>query len=311
MSIQGITSAVADAANAENTQTETTGQVGEAAAQTTTEPVKPEQTETDKFAAKFAALSRKEKQLRQQETYLAQKVADAEKRAKEAEEKASKYGTLDEEVKGNPLKWLQEKYGISYEQLTEMALNEGNPTTEMRMKRMQEELDGKYSKQIEEMKKMLQEKEQAELEKKAQAAKNGFLNEAKEFIDTNEEKYELIKLNNAYNLVYDVAEEVFNNNVKAFAEEYGRQPSQEEAFDLIPDKALVADAVEADLEQEASKVLQAKKLQSKLQGNKAEKKETAPTLSNTAASQVPKNGERKLSREESLAEAAKLIRWTE
>lgn len=309
MSIEGISGAVASVEESSQTA------VAEGLENTQTaeiqEPAKQETQEPDKFAAKFAALTRKEKQLRQQEQYIATKVAEAEKRAKEAEERAAQFGNLENDVKGNPLKWLQDKYGITYEQLTEMALNEGNPTQEMRFKRMQEEMDSKYSKQIEDMKRLLEEKEQTELNKKAAEAKNGFLKETTEFIDSNEDKYELIRLNDAYNLVYDVAEEVFNNNVRNFEEEYGRKPSQEEAFDLIPDKALVADAVEADLETEASKVLKAKKLQQKLQPPKSESQKTAPTLSNTAASQVPKNGERKLSNDESLAAAAKLIKWIE
>lgn len=289
MSIEGTQS---EAAVVENLNAIPASQeISEATAELKAEP-KQEPEKDDRFAAKFAALTRKEKILRAKEQEISQKVAEMEKKVQEAEQRASKYNEVETGVKSNPLKWLQDTYGITYDQLTEMALNEGNPTPQMQMQRLKEELDGKYSKQFDEMKKSLAEKEEIEAKKVYDNAKTNYLNEAKSFVESNE-KYELIQINDAYNLLLDVAEEYYKNTGE------------------IPDLEVVADAVEADLEEEANKVLKAKKLMNKLQPQKSESKQTAPTLSNTSASQVPKNGERKLSNEESLAEAAKLIKWME
>ena len=109
-----------------------------------------------------------------------------------------------------------------------------------------------------------------------------------------EEAYELIKLNDAKELVFDVIQEFYQST--------GRVLSVEEA----------TKHTEEHLESEARKVFEAKRFkQPAKEKQEPGEKKAAPTLSNTQSSEVPSIGDVKLSREESLKDAAKLIRWIE
>jgi len=89
----------------------------------------------DLFSSKFAALSRREKELKRKEAELDEKLTEFQTA-----------DTLQTRMKERPLKVLEE-LGISYDDLTQMALNEGSPTNEMLIERMQE----KSNAQIEEL----------------------------------------------------------------------------------------------------------------------------------------------------------------
>ena len=260
------------------------------------------------FASKFAALTRKEKAVREREAAIKAQQAELESLKKQLEEQSGKLksdeGSLASRLKNEPLKVLSEM-GLTFEDLSQIVLNEGNPTPEMLIKRTRQELEAatkseleKTKQELEEFKKSLLEKEKQAEEAKVNEAKTQYLTELTEFInetknDSGDDKYELIKSNDSVQLVYDV--------VEAYYEETGKILSMQEA----------ADHVEAELEERAKSILELKKFKqaSKPIEQVEEKKETAPTLSNALASQSSQKVERKLSKEESLREAAKLIRW--
>jgi hypothetical protein len=258
-------------------------------------PVKPQD---DKFAAKFAALARKEKELRDsQGKFLSERQRLEQERAEmeawKTEQKTAKDALLNE-IKGNPLKWLQENAGYDFEALTQMQLNEQNPTPEMLIKRTREELESGYKRELEELKNAMREKEEQKEKAQFEQTVSGFKEQISSFIDSNADAYELIKMNDAQELVFEVIQE--------FYESSGKVLSIEEA----------AKHTEEHLESEARKVFEAKKFKQTSQKQSEESpKQTAPTLSNTLAAEVPVTGKKKLSREESLAQAAKMIRWNE
>jgi len=272
----------------------------EAAAATAPAPVeaaKPVQ--DDKFASKFAALARKEKELRDtQGRFMSEKQkldADRAEMEKWKAERQSEKEALLAQAKENPLRWLQENLGYDFETLTKMQLNEQNPTPEMLIKRTRDELESGYKKELEQLRQSMKEKEEAEERSKYEQTVSGFKKQINSFIDEQAETYELIKMNDAQNLVFDV--------IKEFYESTQRILSIEEA----------AKHVEEHLEAEARKVLEAKKFKqtsSKPSEGQAPK-QTTPTLSNTLASEVPVSGAKKLSREESIAQAAKMLRFHE
>lgn len=246
--------------------------------------------ESDKFAKKFAALSRKEKELKQKEAELENKLKEFQSA-----------DTLREQLKQNPVKMLEEM-GITYQDITEMVLNEGNPTPEMLINKMKSE----YEEKLESLRNEYLEDKKAEEEAKYNAVIENFQQEIVEHVNSNED-YELIRAQDRADLVYDVIEEHY--------EETGRVLEINEA----------ADAVEQYLLQEAKKLLKVKKLGGQLSdeeqqqlddsglenpSQKSEEKKSV-TLTNNQTTTVPNRRERALSREESLAEAAKLIRWNE
>lgn len=256
-------------------------------------PKAPE--EQDKFGSKFAALSRKEKEIRQRETQYQSEMKriEAEKAelSKWREEKQTAESVFQAKLKENPLKTLEE-LGLTYEDLTRMQLNEQNPTPEMLIKRTRQELESGYKKELEELRQSMKQKEEQEETKKHEQTVTGFKKEISNFVDANADTYELIKMNDAQETVFEVIQEYY--------QETGRLLSIEEA----------AKYTEEVLESEARKVLEAKRFKQPAK-QPSEAPKTTPTLSNALSSEAPHQGEKKLTREESLARAAKMIRWVE
>ncbi len=265
------------------------------------EPPKPE-VMPDKFASKFAALTRKEKELRQREQAIVAKLAEAEKRAKELEERASKEKSLEDMIKENPLRALREKYGYDFDKLAEMQLNDENPTADMKLDRRAKELEEKTLSRIEQLEKQIAEKEEQAKKAQYEAITKQFKQEISKEISSNPEVYELILANEAENEVFDLIETYYNQTA-----EYQDGVMVKEGIILTVQDA--AKHVEDHYEEEAKRILKLKKFNKQTSPEEQEKKVAAPTLSNDLASESPKNGSKFMSDEESKREAAKLIRF--
>jgi GTPase SAR1 family protein len=267
----------------------------------TVEEETEENQEDDKFSSRFAALSRKEKDIRSRERDLEDKIAQFEARMQELEqsqapqvEEKEPEIPLEYKLKKNPLEALSE-LGLTYEKLTELALNDGKLTPDMQMQLMREEIEKDYKSKFDELQNKLLEKEKQEEEAKYETAINQFKSEINDFVDGSEE-YELIQANDAYDLVYDVIEEYYQEN--------GR----------ILDKKEAADQVEQFLEEEAQKLFEkSNKLKSRLTGVSkpaTQPPRQSPTLSNShAVKGTQTESQRLLSREESIARLAPMIKW--
>jgi len=262
---------------------------------------KPVEEEKDQFSSKFAALSRKEKDLRAKERQVEDRIAQFEARmaemeaAKNAEPVEPALPPLEYRLKKDPLKTLEE-IGYSYEDLTKMVLNDGQMSQDMQMRLMREEMESDYKSKFEELEQKLTQKERQEEEAKYQETLNSFKADIKDFVNSSED-YELIQANDAVDLVYDVIEQYYEEN--------GR----------ILDTAEAASQVEQYLEEELQKVLEkSKKLKSRLTpaapAPQAPQQRQSPTLSNShSATSTQTRSDKLLSREESIAELAKQIRW--
>jgi len=224
----------------------------------------------DQFASKFAALSRKEKALRERESEYESKFEEMERRLQEYEDK-NKEPEVDWEhmLRNDPLKALEEA-GLGYDKLTELALNDGRLTPDMQMAAMREEIEGDYRRKFEDLEERLSAKEEAEQEDYYNHVQENFQDEIGDFVRQNGEEYELIGASEADGLVYDVIEEHYNDT--------GR----------ILDIKDAADAVESYLEDEAGKLMKLKKVSSRLGINPLELEEmdSQVTLSNDHAAHV-------------------------
>lgn len=259
-----------------------------------------EETAEDKeFASKFAALSRRDKEIRQKEKELESKLAEFEERMKSFEQKQEPEVEetpeipLEYRLRKDPINTLAE-LGLSYDKLTELALNDGKLTTDMQMDLMRREIDEKYGSELQALKEELAEKERKAEEQKYEEVINGFMNELTSYVNSND-KYEMIKANDAVDLVYNVIEQ--------HHQETGRILSNEEA----------ADQVEEYLFEEAKKLLESNKLKGLYQQAKPteekQERQPSPTLSNELGTQVSTKGDRFLSDEESKAAISKLLKW--
>ena len=265
------------------------------------EPVKPAVDE--KLSAKFAALSRKEKQLKQQESQWRQQQQSLSQQMSELKSENEKmkreYEEYRKNIKTSPLQAM-EKEGYSFEQLTEMQMNNQNPTPEMLIKQMRSELESGYKSELEALKQQIASEKQQQQEAAETQTVTHYKSQINEQVASNPDKYELISLNEASDLVFQVATE--------FYESEGRILSAEEA----------ADFTEKYLEEEAKKVLNAKKFKAQQFKPKSDlpsskgptlQKEKSQTLSNDLSTEVPVSTSRKLTRDEEIEAAAKLLRW--
>lgn len=259
-----------------------------------------ESPQNDQFSSKFAALSRKEKDIRHREAQLEQRLAEFEERfnqmqqkQEEPKEEPKQELPLEYRLKKDPLSTLEEM-GLSYDVLTKLALNEGEMPPDMQMKLMREELERDYKSKFEELENKILEKEKAEEEQKYQQVIDSFKSQINDFVNK-DESYELIKANEAEDLVYEVIEEHFN--------ETGR----------ILDTKEAADQVEQYLEEELRTVLKkSKKLGATMTPQEAKEslRQATPTLSNSQSAKGVSSADTKpLSPEESKAKAAQMIRW--
>jgi hypothetical protein len=256
--------------------------------------VAPEQQQQEQqFAAKFAALSRKEKAIRQREAQVSQQMQELQQRLVQLEQQGKElesYKSIPDRLKKEPFKVLQEQ-GLSFEQLAEMVLNDGKPTQDMIMS----EYEKKIMSKMEDLERKLAEKEAKEQEQRYDAAIEQFQGQLTDFINQNED-YDLIRANDAVDLVFQVIEQHHT--------ETGEILSNKEA----------SDAVEEYLLEEAKKLVDREKVKKLLQPQTPPKSaaptgKSSPTLSNAQAAQASKSQSRRLSDEESKVEAAKLIRW--
>lgn len=290
-------------------------QVG-AVAPVSTEPVQnttpQEQKSTehiDKFASKFAALTRKEKEFNEKfkskETEYAQKLAEIE--AKSA--KLKPYEELDSEISTNKRKALDFllSKGLTTDEIAEMLMDEANPDPETKLKRSMSETESKLMKEIQALKQSLEEKEtnkklaeEEEEKKRHETIVKGVISDLTEFVNKSED-YDLIKNYNSVDMVYSVMNEHYQEQVK--------KGIPDQLIKILTYKE-ACDAVEAHLDEQVKTAYEAKRAK---QAPKQEQKEpkTTQTLSNTLSSEVPVSGERSLSKEEKMKEAAKLLRWVE
>ena len=247
----------------------------------------------DQFASKFAALSRKEKALRDRESEYESKFEEMERKLAEYEAQ-SQEPEVDWEhmLRNDPLRALEEA-GLGYDKLTELALNDGKLTPDMQLSAMRQELENDYQRKFEELEERLNAKEQSEADSYYDAVQENFQDEITGVVMSDPDRFELVQASEASALVYDVIEEHYN--------ETGRVLDIEEA----------ADAVESYLEEEAGKLMKLKKLSSRLgiDPRELELMEQV-TLSNDHSAQVNYEGaNRMLSDEESKTRAARMLQW--
>jgi DNA repair ATPase RecN len=250
-------------------------------------PVVEAPKEEDNFAKRFAALSRKEKEIRA-----------AQEEAKALKDKYTDYETAKKLAKVNPHEFL-EKFGVTYEELTEYYIN-GRPKVDPKVQEIEERL-ATFQKQAEEKEKKLQEEVR-------QSAIAKFRTEQESFVKSAGEKFELVNAAKAYDLVYQVTQEYFDAN----------KDKVENIADAMLSHEKAAEMVENHLEQELEKFSSTGKLKNKFGVKQDPKTETlakieqakeSKTLTNSMTGSANPNTSRPLTREESIERAARLIKW--
>lgn len=289
------------------------------------EPKKPED---DKFAAKFAALARRDKAAKQREAQLAAKEAALEKRMAELEarmapkpEAQAEEEDFETRLMRNPFKALEEK-GLSYEELTKSALEGGKLPEHIKEKLLMQEMEkkfkGSFGKQIEELEKKLaakEEQEKKQLEEQSAKAQEQqiaqFKSSIKAAIEAQKETFELLadEGEDGIETVYAVIAQ----DAQAKADAAKEEGEEWDGSDMMTIEE-AAQKVEEHFLNLAKKKVNLNKVKGLLQPPtppaqaKTEAKPASMTLSNQTQQA---QGQKKpfLSNEESAREAAKLIKW--
>lgn len=281
--------------------------------------------EDDKLASKFAALARKEKEQR-----LAQKAFEA--RVKAFEESTKKPAEIvapvvEEEpleirIKRNPFEELA-KLGLSYETLTEAALNNGqlpkHIQEELLERKLETKMTGTLGAKIAELEKKLAAKEESEAAKakadedsQMAARLDAFKGSIKEAISAKVDDFELLNAEgeDGVETVYSLIAQDAEAKRKA-AEEEGEEWDGQNILTI----AEAAQKVEDHLLEIAKKRVNLNKVKGLLQPPtppkteaKVPAKPASPTLSNQTQ-QAQGNKPAFMSDEESRREAAKLIKF--
>jgi hypothetical protein len=298
----------------EETTQEGSEEVIEVKADEKVEPAKKE--EDSKFAAKFAALSRKEKALKQKEREIERRMKALESSQPKVQEQVqAPVEPWESKLKKNPLEALKEK-GYDLDTLIKLALNDGKLTPDMQMQLMREELENGYKTKFEEIEKKLTAKEQAEIdrakqeeEKRHQQVIENFKSELNDFIAEQAETYEQIHLEEAQDLVFEIIEKHYKETSE-IDEETGEILTPGQVLDMKE----AADQVEEYLVERLQKRLGSTKAKKLLESQLSKKepngeKKASVTLTNEQSQQATGTRTRVNSREESVAEAAKILRW--
>lgn len=232
-------------------------------------PVTPPPPKEDPMGKRFAALSRKERELlTERQAIAAEKAAlAAEKESHGADKtKMQKLVSAVAAAKENPMAVLQEA-GITYDQLTKYILNDGKASPEDRIAELDQKIENERLERI-------RSEEARELAK--QKADDDYIvgmideyrKETEAHISSDPAAYELI-------LAYDAQNEVFSLIRDHFAAT-GKVLSPEDA----------AKQVEADLEKTIDELIKLGKVQAKLKPPEPEPKKTEPPKTNVRP--VPK-----------------------
>lgn len=285
--------AVQEAPAEEAPSAELMEEVAEEAAEMPEAAEAPPEPERPDFSRQFAALARKERALRQKE----QEIANFAKEREQFEGTSARLADLQRLAKENPAKLLGE-LGISYDELTQQVINEGNPTEEQQLRLENERLNNR----LEKLEKIYDEQRQQAEQAQIKAAHTQLVDNIKNFVDDSN-TFEMVQHHDAYGLVAQVMQEHYNTTKEVL--EYG------DAAKLVEDHFMA----------EAERYLGSKKLQERFRElDKPRESETpeaaeqavkrVKTLSNgDVAKKTETSGNVLESKEKSLERVAAMIKW--
>jgi hypothetical protein len=245
----------------------------------------PEPKEDSRMSERFAALARQEERNRAERLSM-----------KEDQEKFSEYNKLKESVSSNPMAAL-EHLGIDLDALIMASLGGDAPQEEIDpLSKLQQDFESYKDQQIREREEVKAAQESAQQESLDQAVESHKQSIVQELQD-NSDKYELIALNNANDLVWEVTEAHYN--------EHGEV--------LTPSQA--ADLVEAHLDEQFQKMVNSRKVKEPIEEIEAPEQNkiiSSKTLTSAMSSNTPQVqvSNKPVTMEESKRRAAALLKWT-
>src|SRR3990167_7059452 len=184
-------------------------------------PPQPTPNANDKVSSKIEMLIRREQQALARERQAKDRESQLEARLKAIEEREGKVNEF-ESSKKEPKKALG-LLGLSYDELTQAQLNDGELPPQVEIKKLREEIEAFKQAQKQE-KDGEKERQLADAKRQAEAQEKYAIDTFKKNIDTyvtdNASRYELIKFEGVEELVYDVIDRHYDRTLKKAQEQY-------------------------------------------------------------------------------------------
>lgn len=229
----------------------------------------------EKLSVGYAKLAHARKQVEAEAAKFAADRAAFEETQKSSASKLAEYEAALKEAKRFPLKFL-EKHGLSYQDVTDAQLNAGEPTPNLEVKALKDELETYKAEQAN-----LKAEHEAATKQHAiaqeQAIISKFRADTAAQVTAAGEKFEWTNTYGLQNRVAEVIEAHWNQQV-ASGEKSPKMLSMQEA----------AEAVESALEEEAKKIAKTKKFQKFLESKKPAPVAAAPRVAVTPSTPEPK-----------------------
>ena len=201
------------------------------------EPDKPNDRELE-LAEKFNQVTERERVLR-----------DSEDTNRSAAEELKTAQDILAKFKDNPLEGLK-ALGIDFKDVANIVLNDDQPTAEMQVSKLRADIEARDKAAEEKEEKEIQAKEAAEQKYQNEEQERAVIyakDQIQQLIDGNPEKYELIKTQNAQDIVWDVAAGIFQKTK------------------VLPEWDKVCEQVEEQLTKEVEKYFETNKFKAKYQ----------------------------------------------
>lgn len=211
----------------------------------------PEVLAEERVSPKLQTLYRRERAALDRERAAKAKESEVEMKLQgfaQREARLQEFETLRET---NPLKAL-EMLGLSYQELTQVALADGNVTAEVQVKKVEEKFDS-FLKTQEEEKRKAAEDAKLDATRREEQATQEFKSEIHSFLETNAKTYQLIQFEGQQSLVYEVIDEHYNRTV-----------DPKTGIGKIMSISEASDKVEAFLEKKYDSALNLDKIKTKL-----------------------------------------------
>lgn len=250
-----------------------------------------------RVSAKFAALARRERELRKREQTL-----------REMESRATAYEQSLKQVKSDPLKFLEEHVGMDFASLTEFVLNGREETPEMKLRSLEERIREAEETRKREAEEQTKARERAALEQ-ADRQIAEFQQHVNDVIEQNPDDFELIRLKGAHKDVFETIEEVWKRTGRVIPAKDAAQLVED--FLLEEERRLLTNSKKlGTARQQQSGDESSPRRKSESRGDKSGRRMATTTLSHERlAGSAGDAAERPLSRDESLKRAAKLLKW--
>lgn len=242
------------------------------------------------FARRFADLTKQARKVRDEQ----KAIAEERKRIAEVEKELEEYRQVKGKAKENPIEYLK-SLGLTYQDITEIMLNDNKLTPEQQIRLLNEKLDSQAKSREDDKKAQDEAKAKEEAAANEQAVME-FKQSIRSHIEAKADQYELIAAQDAHDLVFEVIEQFWREH------------------DSLPDMEVACRHVEGYLEDEARKIMRLRKFAGNgenppAEGTNGKSQPQSFTLTNQGTAAPAQTRADYLPDSESIARAASLLRW--